>query len=137
MAGSKDAGVFFVTEFGIWSSVFPMATFAATLAIGYPVALDASAEDLDTRGLTSMTMYSCVFGCRANCTLQPPSTLRARIIFNDASLSIWLSSSLKVSAGATTMLSPVCMPMGSMFSMEQMVMQLFAESRMTSYSISY
>ena len=35
------------------------------------------------------------------------------------------------------MLSPVWTPMGSMFSMLQMVMQLSAPSRMTSYSISF
>jgi hypothetical protein len=33
--------------------------------------------------------------------------------------------------------SPVCTPIGSMFSMLQMVMQLSAASRITSYSISF
>ena len=35
------------------------------------------------------------------------------------------------------MLSPVCTPMGSMFSMLQMVMQLSEASRITSYSSSF
>ena len=39
---------------GISSSVYPTAIFVDTLAMGYPVALDARAEDLDTRGLTSI-----------------------------------------------------------------------------------
>ncbi len=33
-----------------------MASFAAILAIGNPVALEASAEDRETRGFISMTM---------------------------------------------------------------------------------
>jgi hypothetical protein len=33
-----------------------MASFAAILAIGKPVAFDASAEERDTRGFISMTM---------------------------------------------------------------------------------
>ena len=39
--------------------------------------------------------------------------------------------------GATTMVSPVWTPIGSKFSMLQMVMQLSAPSRITSYSISF
>ncbi len=35
------------------------------------------------------------------------------------------------------MLSPVCMPMGSRFSMLHTMMQLSFESRMTSYSNSF
>jgi hypothetical protein len=44
-----------VTTFGISASRRPMAICAATRAIGYPVAFDASADERDTRGLTSMT----------------------------------------------------------------------------------
>ena len=40
-------------------------------------------------------------------------------------------------AGATTMLSPVCTPTGSMFSIEQTVIALPLRSRMTSNSISF
>ena len=64
-----------VTAFEILSKVLPTAIFAATLAIGYPVALLAKAELLLTRGLTSITKSSegmggwsvgVVFGRRAN-----------------------------------------------------------------------
>ena len=51
--------------------------------------------------------------------------------------SIWYSSSVRVCDGATTMLSPVWTPIGSRFSMLQMVMQVPAPSRITSYSISF
>ena len=54
----------------------PTAIFAATLAIGYPVALDANAEERDTRGFTSITIYSLLSGFKAYCTLQPPSIFK-------------------------------------------------------------
>ena len=44
--------------FLISSKVYPRAIFAATFAMGYPVALDASAEERDTRGFTSITPVS-------------------------------------------------------------------------------
>ncbi len=50
---------------------------------------------------------------------------------------IWYSLSVSVSAGATVMESPVWMPIGSMFSMEQTMMQLSARSRTTSISYSF
>ena len=50
---------------------------------------------------------------------------------------IWYSLSVRVWAGATVMESPVCTPMGSRFSMEQMMMQLLARSRTTSISYSF
>ncbi len=59
------------------------------------------------------------------------------MIFSDAERSIWYSLSFSVWLGATTMLSPVCTPMGSRFSMLHTVMQLSAASRITSYSISF
>ena len=49
----------------------------------------------------------------------------------------WYSSSFSVCEGATTRDSPVWIPIGSMFSMLQTVMQLFSRSRTTSYSISF
>ena len=61
----------------------------------------------------------------------------ARIIFRLAERRSWYSLSVSVWLGATTMLSPVWTPIGSMFSMLQMVMQLSAPSRITSYSISF
>ncbi|MNE21468.1 hypothetical protein D3C80_1146330 [compost metagenome] len=45
--------------------------------------------------------------------------------------------SVSVRAGATVMLSPVWTPIGSMFSIEQMMMQLSAVSRTTSISYSF
>ena len=68
--------------------------------------------------------------------MQPPSTFSARMILMAESLSIFMSWSLRVMMGATTMLSPVWTPTGSMFSMPQMVMAWSLESRMTSNSIS-
>ena len=59
------------------------------------------------------------------------------MIFSDAVRSIWYSLSVSVWLGAMTMESPVCTPIGSKFSMLQMVMQLSAPSRMTSYSTSF
>ena len=53
-----------------------------------------------------------------------------------AERSIWYSLSESVWLGAMTMESPVCTPMASRFSMLQMVMQVSAPSRITSYSIS-
>ena len=50
---------------------------------------------------------------------------------------IWNSLSVSVWMGATVMESPVCTPMGSKFSMEQMMTQLSLRSRMTSISNSF
>ena len=63
--------------------------------------------------------------------------LRARITFIAADLRRWWSLSDNVRQGAHTMLSPVCMPMASRFSMLHMMMQLSSESRITSYSYSF
>ena len=49
----------------------------------------------------------------------------------------WYSLSVSVSAGATVMLSPVCTPIASMFSIEQMTTKLSAQSRITSSSNSF
>ena len=67
--------------FLISSKVYPRAIFAATFAIGYPVALDASAEERDTRGFTSITQYSKLLGFKAYCTLHPPVIPSSVIIF--------------------------------------------------------
>ncbi len=45
---------------------------AATLAIGKPVALEASADDRDTLGFISMIRTRPSSGLTANCTLDPP-----------------------------------------------------------------
>ena len=123
--------------FLISSRVYPKAIFAVTLAIGYPVALDAKAEERDTRGLTSMTQYSNESGFKAYCTLHPPVIFNSSIMFNAELRSIWYSLSPSVCDGATTMESPVCTPTGSMFSMLHTVIQLPFASRITSYSTSF
>ena len=38
--------------------MYPIANFEAILAIGYPVAFEASAEDLETLGLISIAIIS-------------------------------------------------------------------------------
>ena len=54
-----------------------------------------------------------------------------------ASRICWYSTSDSVCAGATVMESPVCTPIGSTFSIEQMITQLSALSRITSSSYSF
>ena len=77
-------------------------------------------------------------GLNANCTFEPPvSTPTRRMILRPASRIFWYSLSVSVSAGATVMLSPVCTPIGSMFSIEQMTTKLSATSRITSSSYSF
>ena len=123
---------------GISSSVYPTASLAAILAIGNPVALEASAEERLTRGFISMTTCSPVSGWTANCTFEPPvSTPTRRMQAKAASRICWYSTSLRVCAGATVIESPVCTPMASTFSIEQMMTQLSARSRMTSSSYSF
>ena len=107
-------------------------------AIGKPVALEASAELRETRGFISMTTISPVSGQMPNCTLLPPvCTPTARMMANAASRMRWYSLSESVMMGATVTLSPVCTPMGSMFSMPQTMMQLSLRSRTTSSSYSF
>src|SRR3954462_1053664 len=113
-----------------------MAILAATRAIGYPVALDASADDRDTRGFTSITAYSVESGDSANWTLQPPSTPSALMMARAADRSRWWTWSVSVWTGATTMESPVWTPRGSTFSIEHTAMHVSSASRMTSYSTS-
>lgn len=106
--------------------------------MGNPVALDASAEDRETRGFISMTMVRPVSGWTANWMLQPPvSTPTSRMMAIPRSRSRWYSRSVSVIAGATVMESPVCTPMGSRFSMEQTTITLSLASRISSSSYSF
>ena len=108
------------------------------MAIGKPVALEASAEERLTRGFISMTIIRPSLGLIANCTLLPPvSTPISRRIAMLASRSSWYSLSVSVCAGATVIESPVWMPIGSRFSIEHTMMQLSALSRTTSISNSF
>ena len=96
-------------------------------AIGNPVALDASADERDTRGFISITSSSPSAGFTANWMLQPPaSTPISRMIATAASRIAWYSRSVSVSAGATVIESPVCTPIGSMFSIEHTITTLSA-----------
>lgn len=72
----------------------------------YPVALDARAELLESRALTSMMQYSKDDGCKAYWMLHSPTMPRCRTTLMAVSLSMWYSSLDKVWLGATTMESP-------------------------------
>src|SRR5262245_61679779 len=77
-------------------------------------------------------------GLTANCTFDPPvSTPISRNTAIEASRMTWYSLSVSVRAGATVIESPVCTPIGSTFSIEQMMMQLSFLSRTTSISYSF
>ena len=74
----------------------------------------------------------------ANWTFEPPvSTPISRMQAIVASRIRWYSLSVSVWAGATVIESPVCTPIGSKFSIEQMMTTLSATSRITSISYSF
>ena len=101
------------------------------------MALEASAELRDTRGFISITTISSVSGLTANWMFEPPvSTPTARITVRAWSRSFWNWASDSVCCGATVTESPVCTPIGSMFSIEQTMTTLSLRSRMTSSSNS-
>ena len=53
-------------SFLISSRVYPIASLVAILAIGKPVAFEAKADDLETRGFISMTIMRPLSGLTAN-----------------------------------------------------------------------
>ena len=115
-----------------------MASLAAIFAIGKPVAFEASADERETRGFISMTTMRPSLGSVANWMLLPPvSTPTARMIASAASRMRWYSRSVRVWMGATVIESPVWMPIGSRFSIEQMMTTLSFLSRITSSSYSF
>src|SRR5215210_1992486 len=121
----------------ISSRAKPTARRAAILAIGKPVALEASADERDTRGFISMTTTSPLMGCTANWMFEPPVwTPTARIAAIAWSRSTWYWRSVSVCWGATHTESPVWTPMGSMFSIEHTMTTLSLASRITSSSNS-
>ena len=61
-----ETGVSWVMSLSISSKVIPMACLCSNLAIGNPVALEASAEERETRGFISMTKYSPLSGLTEN-----------------------------------------------------------------------
>ena len=98
---------------------------AAILAIGKPVAFDARADERETRGFISMTIWRPVLGSTANWMLQPPVVTPISLTTSRAVSRIrWYSLSVKVRAGAMVIESPVWTPIGSTFSIEQMTMKL-------------
>ena len=106
--------------------------------MGKPVAFEASADERETRGFISMTMIRPFAGLIANWILDPPVSTPTFLMIRRARSRIrWYSLSVSVRAGATVMLSPVCTPIGSTFSIEQMTTKLSAPSRMTSSSNSF
>ena len=108
-----------VTSLRISSRVKPTASWAATLAIGKPVALEARAEERDTRGFISITTRRPVRGSTANWTLAPPVSIDGRSTVRPSSRISWYSRSNRVIWGATVTESPVWTPIGSTFSIEQ------------------
>ena len=102
------------------------------------MALDASAEDRDTRGFISITISLPSVGLIANWMLQPPvSTPTSRSTAMPRSRIRWYSRSVSVIAGATVTESPVCTPIGSKFSMEHTTTTLSWPSRISSSSNSF
>ncbi len=67
----------------------------------------------------------------------PVSTPISRITASEASRIRWYSLSVSVWAGATVIESPVWTPIGSKFSIEQMITTLSSTSRITSISYSF
>ncbi|CAB4884657.1 unannotated protein [freshwater metagenome] len=127
-----------VISFLISSSVYPIASLVAILAIGKPVAFEASADERETRGFISITIIRPLSGFTANWILQPPvSTPTSRIMEIERFRSRWYSTSVRVSAGATVIESPVWTPIGSIFSIEQTITTLSTLSRITSSSYSF
>ena len=108
------------------------------MAIGKPVAFDASAETRDTRGFISITTMRPVVGIDGELDVRATgldadlADARERRI---AHLLVFdVGQRLR---GATVIESPVCTPIGSTFSIEQMITQLSARSRITSSSYSF
>src|SRR4030095_11798198 len=59
---------------GISSRVYPTASAAPILAIGNPVAFEASAEERETRGFISIRTWRPVRGSTANWMFEPPAS---------------------------------------------------------------
>ncbi len=125
-------------SFTISSSRYPTARRAAIFAIGNPVAFEARALERETRGFISISTWRPVSGCTANCTFDPPvSTPITRRTCRAVSRIRWYSRSVRVCCGATVIESPVCTPIGSTFSIEQITTALSSASRITSSSNSF
>ena len=76
--------------------------------MGNPVALDAKAEDLLTRGFISIITKSPLVGSTANWTFEPPVSTPTLLMHAKAAFRrIWYSTSDNVWVGATVIESPV------------------------------
>ena len=106
---------------GISSRVMPHASMAEIKAIGNPVALEAKALERLVLGLISMMMMRSVLGSCANWQLQPPITWTLSTTFHACSCRRSCTSFEIVSIGAEHRESPVCTPIGSIFSIKQTV----------------
>ena len=85
-----------------------------------------------------MMMRRPVSGLTAHCTLEPPVEMpMASRTASESSRIAWYSRSVSVWIGATVIESPVWMPIGSRFSMEQTMTPLPFRSRITSISYSF
>jgi hypothetical protein len=69
-----------------------------------------------------MTTKSSFTGFMANWTLAPPTMFTARMMSLEALTMMSICFSVRLTDGATAMESPVCTPIGSKFSMTQMMM---------------
>ena len=105
-----------------------MATLAAILAIGKPVAFDASALERETRGFISMTIDPAVARVDRELDVAAAGVDADRADDRRCAMSrsVWYSRSVSVIAGATVIESPVCTPIGSRFSIEQTITTLSA-----------
>ena len=85
-----------------------------------------------------MMMRRPVFGFTAHCTFEPPVEMPiASSTASESSRIAWYSASVSVWIGATVIESPVWMPIGSRFSIEQTMTPLPFLSRITSISYSF
>src|SRR5512136_794339 len=67
-------------SFRISSSRYPTASLAAILAMGKPVALEASADERDTRGFISITATRPWRGSTANWMYDPPGEVAQHLV---------------------------------------------------------
>src|SRR5262245_55488443 len=106
-----------------------MASLAAILAMGKPVALEASAELRDTRGFISTTTIAPSSGLTANWMLLPPvSTPISRITAIAATRIRWYSRPVSVWIGATVIALRLWTPTAAPFSLPQLMTPLSGPS---------
>ena len=105
--------------------------------IGYPAIIRPSFTLGGTGGSIAYNPEELEEAIRWGLQTSPVSTPISRMIAIAASRMSWYSLSVRVCAGATVSESPVWTPIGSTFSIEQMMTTLSARSRITSSSNSF